>query len=266
MLTLPLQVMTAPAVLVRHRRRARRLRFRVPGLTGRPDLAAEVEREVDRMPGVERACASAASGRLLVEYSRHGRFLSRLRVSNGDRRPVAVSARQAQPEEAWHALPVSDVLRLLDSGMHGLSEAEARRRLERYGANAAEEPRERGRLETLLAQVANLPAALLLGSSAISSVLGDWFDAGAILAVLGLDAGIGYGIERSNEDLLASWRRLEAGEAHVLRDGALRRVPAMTLVPGDVILLRSGDVVPADARVIDPHRLSCNEAALTGES
>jgi P-type Ca2+ transporter type 2C len=124
----------------------------------------------------------------------------------------------------------------------------------------------RTRLEILLGQVANLPTSLLLGSSALSTLLGDLLDAAAILAVVGLNSAIGYQVERKSEDLLASWRKLEAGRARVIRDGALRRISADDVVPGDVILVKAGDVCPADARVIDAHRLTCNEAPLTGES
>ena len=132
---------------------------------------------------------------------------------------------------AWHALAGDVVLRRLASSATGLTPAEAARRLAPMGPNALPDLEQRSRLEILLAQLANLPSALLLGSSALSALLGDLFDAGAILAAVGLNAGIGYRIERTNEELLASWRRLEAGEAQVVRGGVLRTLPAPELVP-----------------------------------
>ncbi len=250
-----------PARLRRHWRGARRLRFDVPGLRHNPNLASAIEAELRRLPGVESAVANLQSGRLLVCYSPDDRFLERL-VAHA---PI-VSRFAPAATAAWHALTVADVLQQLDSDRHGLRADEARRRCQRYGPNAAGELRSRSSFDILAAQVANLPTSLLLGSSALSTLLGELLDATAILGVVGMDALIGYSIERGNEDLLASWRQLQAGQAHVMRDGALARVPAVDLVPGDVLFLRADDTVPADARVVDPHRLACDESMLTGES
>jgi Ca2+-transporting ATPase len=167
---------------------------------------------------------------------------------------------------AWHALAVDAVYRRVRSGPNGLPGHDAAARLAQYGPNLLAEDRRRTRLAILFEQLANLPSTLLIGSSALSALIGDWLDAGAILAAVGLNTGIGFEIEQRNEVLLASWQRLEAGAAEVVRGGALRTVPASELVPGDVVLCRAGDTVPADARVIDAHRLSCDESALTGES
>jgi Ca2+-transporting ATPase len=167
---------------------------------------------------------------------------------------------------SWHALGAESVCRRLRSGVDGLSATEAARRLRAAGPNSVPDGAPRTRLGIVRDQLANLPSGLLLGSSAMSTLVGDFFDAGAILAAVGLNAGIGYEIERGSEQLLASWRRLEAGEAQVVRGGVLRSVAAEALVVGDVVLCRAGDMVPADARLLDAHRLSCDEAALTGES
>ena len=96
----------------------------------------------------------------------------------------------------------------------------------RDGPNSLPDTAARTRLAILLDQLANLPSGLLLGSSALSTLVGDFFDAGAILSAVGLNAGIGYEIERGSEELLASWRRLEAGDAQVVRGGQLRSVRA----------------------------------------
>ena len=177
--------------------------------------------------------------------------------------PTRSSATQMGP---WHALAVEAVCRRVHSAAAGLSDREAARRLAADGSNSLPDPSSRTRLSILLDQFANLPSGLLLGSSTLSTLVGDFFDAGAILSAVGLNAAIGYEVERGSEELLASWRRLEAGTAQVVRDARLQTVPPATLVVGDVILCRAGDTVPADARVLDAHRLSCNEAVLTGES
>ena len=168
-------------------------------------------------------------------------------------------------ETPWHAAGAEEVLGRLCSGPDGIDDQEAARRCRSYGPNICNGVSRRSRLSIFAAQVANLPAALLLGSSGASLLLSEIVDAAAIQAVVLLNSVIGYFIESSNEDLIASWRKLDAGEARVVR-GDLRVLPAADLVPGDVFVCQAGDVIPADARVIDAHRLSCNEAALTGES
>src|SRR5262249_45141913 len=144
--------------------------------------------------------------------------------------------------------------------------AEADRRLAEIGPNVVAEETPSSRLSVLAAQLANLPTLLLLGSTVVSLLLGDVIEAGAIVAVIGLDAAIGYHVARRNEDLLAAWRVAGAGLADVVRDGSIRSVAASELVPGDVLVVRAGDVISADARVVDAHRLAADEAALTGES
>jgi Ca2+-transporting ATPase len=166
---------------------------------------------------------------------------------------------------AWHATSVDEVLARVGSGPEGIDEVEAAARSRAFGPNTWNGTSKRSRLSILGAQFANLPAILLLGSSAASLLMREVVDALAIQAVVLLNAGIGYRIEKDNEDIIASWRKLDAGGARVLRQ-ELRVIPAADLVPGDVLVCQVGDVVPADARVIDAHRLSCEEAALTGES
>jgi Ca2+-transporting ATPase len=166
---------------------------------------------------------------------------------------------------AWHALDVEEALARLGSGFDGLEEGEAARRRREHGPNVTGAGDRRSRLGILAAQFANLPTALLLGSAGASVLLRELVDAAVIQAVVVLNAAIGFRIESHNEDLIASWKKLDAGEARVLR-GELRVVPAADLVPGDVLVVQAGDVVAADARLVDAHRLSCEEAPLTGES
>jgi Ca2+-transporting ATPase len=260
-----------PTVVARHARAARRLRLAVPGLIGGDRLARQVERALLASGlGVERAAADPVSGRVLVRYAADAPLLDHLtevaRPRRAGRGPALGDADRMLLAAPWYALPVDEALARLGSGSHGLGPDEAARRLGRFGPNALPDPTQRSRLAVLRAQVDNLPSLMLLGSAGLSALIRDFFDAGAILSAVGIDAAIGYTIERKNEDLLASWRELEAGEARVLRRGALSTVSATALVPGDVILCRAGETVPADARVIDAHRLACDEALLTGES
>nr|QKW93838.1 cation-transporting P-type ATPase [Vitiosangium cumulatum] len=261
-----------PARVARHAIAARRLRLEVPGLLGDKYLGRRLERTLETWPGVEEVRAEPRSGRVLVRYAPGAPLLGQLkeqpepsRAPEPKRRalPGAVAPRRQPP---WHALDVAEVLGLLRSGSGGLTHEEAAERLRRHGLNLVEEVGQRSRLAILGSQVANVPMGLLLGSAAVSSLTGDLLETAAILVVVGLNAGIGYRIESHNQELLSSWRKLEAGEVQVLRGGVLLPVSTAELVPGDVLLCRAGDVLPADVRVLDAHRLSCDESPLTGES
>ncbi|HEX5830896.1 MAG TPA: cation-translocating P-type ATPase [Gemmatimonadaceae bacterium] len=155
----------------------------------------------------------------------------------------------------------------------GLSDAEARARLERFGRNelAAEPPVPAWR--RFLAQFQDVLVILLLVATAISTGLWGYeresalpYEAMAIFAVVILNAIIGYVEESRAESAVAALRAMSADEATVIRDGERRRVAAAELVPGDVILVEEGDTIPADARVVSSTALQASEAALTGES
>lgn len=170
--------------------------------------------------------------------------------------------------------PAEAVLASLGTdGQRGLSEAEAGARLGRQGRNelAGEEPVPRWR--RFLAQFGDVLVILLLIAAAISTAL--WlveresalpYDAIAIMAVVLLNAIMGYIQESRAESALAALRQMAAAHANVLRDGEPRSIPAAEIVPGDVILIAEGDTVPADARLIQSAALQTAEAALTGES
>ncbi|WP_342378770.1 cation-transporting P-type ATPase [Myxococcus stipitatus] len=262
----------SPAVVVRHAVASRRLRLAVPGLLGDRSLGRRLERTFQTWPGIETVKAEPRSGRMLVRYAPHAPLLERLEEAPEE----AASTREAAPPrkpiesppdaEPWHSLTVDQVLHRWRTDRNGLSRAEAATRLKRYGANTVVGLKPRSRWSLLRAQVATVPMGLLMGSAAASALAGDRLEATAILAVVGLNAGIGYRIERRNESLIASWQKLEAGQAQVLRDGVVHEVPVSDLVVGDVLLVRAGDVLHADARVLEAHRLSVDEAPLTGES
>jgi Ca2+-transporting ATPase len=249
------------ALLVTHARGCRRLRLEISALLGNPALVPELEAAALGRAGVVRAVANPRSGRLLIEYEPDAPVLDELeRLA---RQPAAASG-DAHP---WHAESAEAVLaRLATSAHDGLATDEAARRLGVAGTNTIEEDAPPSRLALAARQLTNVPTALLLGSTVISILLGDLLEAAAIVTVIGLDAAIGYRVERRSAELLASWRVAELGACDVIRGGAMRRVAIAELVPGDVLVVRAGMVVGADARVIDAHRLAADESALTGES
>jgi Ca2+-transporting ATPase len=253
------------AALAHHARRAGRLRLEVPRLLGDEELARAIERSAAARPGVRRVRASAGTGRVLIEYAPGAGVIDELeRLA---RRPAPPRPAGTQATADWHAETVEAVCaRLETSAADGLAPAEARRRLATVGANTLEDERPPSRFALLAGQIANLPTAMLLGSTVISILLGDLVEAGAILVVIGINASVGYRVERRSHELLAAWRAAEIGKDEVIRGGSMYVVPSSELVPGDLLVVRAGDVISADARVVDAHRLAADEAPLTGES
>jgi Ca2+-transporting ATPase len=183
-------------------------------------------------------------------------------------RPVAPERRPpAETRPAHHAGDLASVLgRLGTEPARGLEGSEAAARLGRDGPNEIRDVTARPDLEILADQFSSLPVALLAGSAVLSLATRARGDAAAIGLVLAANAGIGFFTERQAERTVSALRKLAPRAACVVRGGRLLTVPARELAVGDVLVLEAGDPVAADARVIESHRLSANEAALTGES
>jgi len=168
--------------------------------------------------------------------------------------------------EAAHTQPTTDVLSRLDSESAGLSASEARTRRDRYGENEITRGSERTPLDIAVAQFDSALIWVLVAAAILSVWAGNAVDA-VLIAVIVVGNGLfGFVQDYRAEGTLESLRELTAPTATVRRDGQSVEVDATELVPGDVIELESGDVVPADARLIDCQSLEVDEAALTGES
>ena len=154
----------------------------------------------------------------------------------------------------------------LASGPGGLTPGEAADRLERFGRNRLPPPPRKGPIQRFLLQFQNVLIYVLLGSAIVTFLLGDWFDALVILGVTIINAIIGFVQEGKAEKAVDAIRNSLTQEATVLREGRRQIVPAEELVPGDAVLLVSGDKVPADLRLFRTKDLRIEEAALTGES
>ncbi len=167
----------------------------------------------------------------------------------------------------WHALDYEAVLnRLKTTAEYGLTTEEAERRLEQYGPNQLTEAPPITFWQMLWAQFNNFVVIMLVVASVISAFLGDYIEAAAIMAIVVLNTALGVIQERRAEQALAALKKLAAPEAHVLRDGSRKTIPATQLVPGDVVFLEAGNFIPADLRLIEAVNLRVEEAALTGES
>ncbi len=168
---------------------------------------------------------------------------------------------------AYHALPAEEVAALLNtSEEHGLPEHDARERLAQYGRNEIDTIPPRSAWRILLDQVRDPLIIILLTAGVISFFLAEVIDSIAILGIILLTILIGFIQEYSAERAVESLKRLTAREARVIREGAEHVIPVGELVPGDVILISEGDIIPADARIIQSVGLTLDESMLTGES
>ncbi|HJT20174.1 MAG TPA: HAD-IC family P-type ATPase, partial [Nitrospira sp.] len=167
----------------------------------------------------------------------------------------------------WHTLTVKALETALHSNWDtGLTEAEARRRLVEQGPNELPETPPTSPLTILLAQFSSLIVWVLIGAAVVSGLLQEWVDTGAILAIVILNAILGFVQEFRAERSLAALKKLSVATAHVIRQEVVQSIPARELVPGDLIQVEAGDRIPADARLVYATGFQTQEASLTGES
>jgi Ca2+-transporting ATPase len=171
-----------------------------------------------------------------------------------------------EPEGGWHAPGTQAVLAHLETGKGGLSSESAAERLRRYGPNRLETRPPRSAWAILIAQFRSVVVLLLAAAALVAFLFGDTVEAVAIVAVLLVNAGIGFPIELRARRAMEVLLRHEVPEATVIRNGVASRVPAANLVPGDVIEVVEGEAVAADARLVEGAGVRTTEAALTGES
>ncbi|MCU0808858.1 MAG: cation-transporting P-type ATPase [Candidatus Contendobacter sp.] len=167
---------------------------------------------------------------------------------------------------APHALSADEALDRLQSQPGGLTAVEAARRLAAVGPNRLPAPPREGPLKRFFKHFHDVLIYILLGAGVITALLGHWVDTGVILGVVVINAIIGFIQEGKAEQALEGIRKMLSLRAHVRRDGEWSEIDAETLVPGDLVRLRSGDRVPADLRLIEAVNLRIEESALTGES
>ncbi len=189
--------------------------------------------------------------------------------------PEKVSAQSAST--GWHTLSSQDVLKRLQVAENGLTAAQAAQRLAEHGPNQLTEAPRPGFLALLWEQLSDFVVMLLIIAAIISGVIGwneyvhtgstaEFIDAGAIIAIVILNATLGIVQEKRAEEALAAVKKLAAPEAQVLREGQRITLPARELVPGDIVFLEAGNFIPADVRLLEAVNLRVEEASLTGES
>ncbi|WP_110187328.1 cation-transporting P-type ATPase [Pokkaliibacter plantistimulans] len=178
--------------------------------------------------------------------------------------PSSVTGASGQP--LWHALDADTALQQLHSQRSGLGHSDAAERLQQYGANVLTPPATDSMFKRFLLQFHNVLIYVLLAAAVVSVGLGHWIDGSVIFAVVLINALFGLLQEGKAEKALASIRTLLHITTAVLRGGQRESVDAEQLVPGDIVLLESGDKVPADIRLLDAINLRAQESALTGEA
>ena len=166
----------------------------------------------------------------------------------------------------YYKIPVKEVLSDLKTSENGLSETEAKARLQRYGYNEIEEKERISPLKIFLSQFSSPLIWILMAAVVISIIIGEVVNALVISVILLINAAIGFVQEYKAEKAIEALKRMASLKAIVVRDGEEREVEAKEIVPGDIILLQAGDKVPADSRLIELANLQTQEAALTGES
>lgn len=177
------------------------------------------------------------------------------------------SVQEIHNKPKWHSMEVDSVLDELQSDKEkGLSANEVQERIKKYGRNEIPTGKKRSWYVRLLLQFHNILIYVLLVAAVITALMDHWIDTWVILAVVIINALIGYIQEGKAEKALESIRKMLSLEAVVLRDGKKKTIEAEELVPGDIISLKSGDKVPADVRLVNSKDFRVEESPLTGES
>ncbi|MEJ2091047.1 MAG: HAD-IC family P-type ATPase [Syntrophobacterales bacterium] len=282
---------------------AGRARYRVPGLRHSESLKRLLESRLGRIKDISRVSANPLTGNLLVCYNTDNTpetiaalitgIVTEYQTNLGQDDPHEEPARPTlrpeagsgpsslarrgikylfagaadQPLEPWHLWEPEAVLaRWETSPDQGLTAFQVANNLKTYGPNLLPESEPRPGWEIFFDQFKSLPVALLGAAAGLSVVTGGLVDAILIMGVVVLNAAIGYKTETESEKIIRSLQTLVRPVALVMREGKLQEISAEEVVPGELVVLRPGSYVPADARLVSAHHLSVDESALTGES
>lgn len=167
---------------------------------------------------------------------------------------------------SWHTKDIDEILNILNTTKTGLTKEEAKKRLAEYGLNELKSKKKKTPLIMLLNQFKDFLIIILIISAIIAGTLGKPIDSLAILAIVILNAIIGFLQEYKAEKAIEALKKISTPLTTVIRDGNPMSIPANELVPGDLVLLEAGQIVPADMRLIESVNLKIDESILTGES
>jgi H+-transporting ATPase len=182
-----------------------------------------------------------------------------------DKKEASPSSAPGKAGDESVSLPVSELIKRLNTTPDGLSLTEAHNRLSQYGYNELIEKKVNPFLKFLSYFKGPIPG-MIIAAAVLSGVLRHWPDLGVILALLIMNAVVGFREENQADNTIAILKKSLAVQAKVKRDGKWTNIPARELVPGDVIRVRIGDIIPADAKLLDGDPIQVDQSALTGES
>ena len=183
--------------------------------------------------------------------------------------PLAVNktaVNASTTEKLWYQQTVEESLAGLQTGPAGLSPEDAQNKLKHYGPNVLPQKEGKSLFIKFISHFKDILIYILLAAAVVTAIMGHWVDTLVILGVAVINALIGFIQENNAEKSLKSIQNMLSSEALVLRSGQQVTVATDEIVPGDIVLLRPGDKIPADLRLIDVHNLRVEEAILTGES
>lgn len=166
----------------------------------------------------------------------------------------------------WHLLPLSEIKQLLNTTAIGLDAVTASERLYEHGKNQIEDTKKRTILQMILSQLSDFMILILIAAALISGIIGDVTDTIIILVIIILNATVGFIQEYRAEKAMEALKNMAANHARILREGKMMDILASDLVPGDVVVLEAGNIIPADIRFFETHQTKVDESALTGES
>lgn len=166
----------------------------------------------------------------------------------------------------WHLLSIHEIAELLNSTPSGIDNTTASERLSEYGKNEIEDKKKRTILQMVLHQLIDFMILVLIVVAIISGILGDLTDTLIILAIIIINAAVGFIQEYRSEKAMEALKNMVPTNAKVVREGQVIEIVVSNLVPGDVVLLEAGNIIPADVRFFETHQIKVDESALTGES
>ncbi len=270
-----------------------RARFKVNGLYHSESLKQHLEFKLIQNCDIVKVSANPLTGNIVVFFAPNRSFshiatlIERLvlnyKTQNNPVRSIAAknlskdrsnlsqimvfNSAQTQKIAPWHLTPADSIIaEFKTSKTAGLSSKSAREKLKQYGENVLSESVPRSGLSIFIDQFKSLPVGLLTVAAGCSIVTGGIADAAVIMGVVVINAIIGYATESKSEKIVNSLKSLVKPSALTIRDGNQIEISAAQIVPGDILILKPGSYVAADARLIAANRLSVDESALTGES
>jgi len=166
----------------------------------------------------------------------------------------------------YHLQPLTEIEKSLKTNPRGLSGADAKQRLKTSGPNILEAKKKKTVFNIILSQLTDFMILVLIVAAVISGLVGDVTDTVVILAIVVINAVVGFIQEWRAEKAMEALEKMAAANAKVTRDNQTMEIPASDLVPGDVVVLEAGNIIPADVRFIEIHTLKVDESSLTGES